>query len=113
MLKAAFLNLLLNAADAVQGQGHISLTVETRDNRHLINVTDDGDGISRAVMERLFEPFFTTRSKGTGLGLAIVQRTVNSHGGSVRVESEVGQGTRFCVELPASEGGREGADQGS
>jgi signal transduction histidine kinase len=63
-------------------------------------VSDDGSGIEPGSLERIFDPFFTTRSEGTGLGLATVHRIVEGHGGTIQVESSVGQGTRFSLRLP-------------
>ena len=69
-----------------------------------IEVTDDGPGIPTALMEKIFEPFFNTRTegKGTGLGLSICKAIVTAHGGTITVESEVGKGSTFRVELPAA-----------
>ena len=66
-----------------------------------IVVRDEGRGIEQANLERIWDPFFTTRTDGTGLGLAIVRKIVTAHGGSIRVDSEVGQGTSFEIVLPA------------
>ena len=112
-------NLVLNARDAIAGEGHVAVEV-----RHVhiealhcvgcrapidgdyveLSVTDDGPGIDPATAERIFEPFFTTKEtgKGTGMGLAIVHGIVHEHDGHVVLESSKGQGARFRVLLPAA-----------
>jgi two-component system nitrogen regulation sensor histidine kinase GlnL len=66
----------------------------------VIDVVDDGPGISKEILENLFTPFFTTKSKGTGLGLAICNKIINEHRGMIRVDSEPGKGSSFTVMLP-------------
>lgn len=100
------INLMINAADAMPDGG--KLTVRCRaadyDRSVLLDVIDTGSGISPESLPHIFEPFYTTKSKGggTGLGLAVVSRIVKAHGGTVEVESEVGQGTRFRISLRAA-----------
>ncbi len=97
-----YVNILLNAREALNGKGNIS--VSTRQNEShtvLVTIADDGPGVASELRERIFEPYFTTKTKGTGLGLAIVKHNVELYGGSVRVESEPGKGSRFVLELPA------------
>lgn len=106
-LRRALLNLLINAAQAREGDGG-SISVEARavDRGIALSVSDDGSGIPGEDIPRIFDPFYTTRERGTGLGLALVHRTVEAHDGRVEVESEVGEGTRFTIELPSGiEGG--------
>ena len=105
-LAQVFLNLLINAARAID-EGHaerneIRVRSCTEDGWVHIEVLDTGRGISADQMPRLFEPFFTTRgtSEGTGLGLPVSQRIVESHGGTLEVESRPGHGSRFSVRLP-------------
>jgi PAS domain S-box-containing protein len=97
-------NLLNNAYDAVNGQGRIDVQLTADDGWVHLSVADTGVGIAADVRPHLFEPFFTTKTegKGTGLGLAICIGIVESHGGSIEVESEVGKGSRFIVHLPRS-----------
>jgi len=109
-LEQVVVNLVLNARDAISGDGRITLTVDTteRDGGRWARLTveDSGQGMSPEVSNRIFEPFFTTKApgKGTGLGLAVVAGVVQSHGGHVEVASQPGEGTRFSVELPVSTG---------
>jgi PAS domain S-box-containing protein len=95
-------NLLNNAYDALNGQGRIEVQVTADPEWAHLRVTDNGAGIPPEARAHLFEPFFTTKpeGKGTGLGLAICIGIVESHGGSIEVESEVGKGSTFSVHLP-------------
>ena len=103
-LQQVFLNLFNNAIDAIgQGGGTVEITSRDEGNKVVIDVADTGHGIPPSVMARIFDPFFTTKpvGKGTGLGLAVSQGIVQHHGGHIRVQSEVGKGSRFFVWLPA------------
>ena len=101
-LQQVFLNLVLNAAQAVRPEGSIAVRTGVEGDSAVIVVEDDGCGISPDVMGRIFDPFFTTKpvGEGTGLGLAISYQIVRNHGGEIRVSSEPGVGTRFQVRLP-------------
>lgn len=102
-LQRAVLNLLMNGVQAVGQGGHVWVSAVAREDRRgvEIEVSDDGPGIPMRNLERIFNPFFTTRTTGTGLGLAIVHRIVESHGGSVRVSNRPEGGARFVIRLPA------------
>jgi signal transduction histidine kinase len=102
-LAEILVNLLLNAREAGGGPGNVSIAAAY--NRHdevEITVADDGPGIPPDKVERIFEPYFTTKEKGTGLGLAIVKHNAELYGGAVRVESVLGKGAKFTVTLPAT-----------
>jgi two-component system sensor histidine kinase HydH len=101
-IKQAFLNLVLNALQAMPEGGILSLTAEVGKDGLRLCFTDTGSGIPRENLERVFNPFFTTRPNGTGLGLAITHRIIQAHGGCIEVESREGKGTTFTVFLPAS-----------
>ena len=94
LLKIAFQNLLLNAAHAVRGQGHIRISLSNTGPTMVIEIADDGPGIAPEHQERLFTPFFTTKSRGTGLGLATVRRIAEAHGGEVVIRRDRASGHR-------------------
>lgn len=95
-------NLMRNASDAMEGSGHIWLDVRRRGDQAIIKIQDDGPGIPREHLDRIFDPFFTTKESGTGFGLSVVHRIVDDHGGTMRVDSRLGQGTTFTISLPMS-----------
>ena len=102
-LNQVFLNILVNAAQAIQGEGTIRIRTSAMDNRRVrIEIADDGPGIDPEVVSRIFDPGFTTKGVGvgTGLGLSICYQIVQDHGGDIRVESTPGEGTVFTIELP-------------
>jgi len=101
-LSQVFMNLLMNAVDAMEGSGTIRIQTRPSDVGVTLVFEDDGPGIPPEVLERVFEPFFTTKpvGKGTGLGLSLSYGIVERHGGTMRAESQLGEGTRFVIELP-------------
>ncbi len=102
-INQVFLNLLTNAAQAIETQGEIIIATKLRDPDHVaISITDNGCGIPEENLSRIRDPFFTTKEvgEGTGLGLSIVDEIVRSHGGELLVESRVGVGSTFTVVLP-------------
>ena len=103
-LQQVLTNLLLNAADAMRGQGVITITTRPSPDggEVVLNLTDTGCGIPADRLEKIFEPFYTTKpvGKGTGLGLSIVYGVIQRHGGTIEVESEPGEGTTFSIRLP-------------
>lgn len=99
-LGGALLNLLENAMQASSAGGEVRLEAQQAGDEVLLHVSDSGRGMDAATQERLFQPFFTTRIEGTGLGLAIVRGVVETHGGRIEVESELGEGSKFSIWLP-------------
>jgi two-component system sensor histidine kinase HydH len=99
-LQQAFMNLFLNAVEAVGSNGEVCVTTESNGTHLKISVRDSGPGIPAENLTRLFEPFFTTKKNGTGLGLAISQRIVEEHRGQIEVQSKTGHGSVFIVSLP-------------
>jgi PAS domain S-box-containing protein len=102
LLRATVLNLLLNAAQAMDGRGRIRVTGERRDGTWAIEVRDSGPGIPAAIQQEVLEPFFTTKSRGGGLGLPIAKRVAELHGGSLSLTCPESGGTSVTVTLPAA-----------
>ena len=99
------MNLMENACEAMQGGGVITITEEEVNEGPLrpaarIQVTDNGPGIKEAHLEKVLNPFFTTKEEGTGLGLSIASRIIEEHGGTLNLTSKEGEGTTFVITLP-------------
>ncbi len=107
-LKQVFMNIIVNAAEAMHGSGMLTITTVPAPNRKTVYIefTDTGEGIPEDNLTRIFDPFFTTKEvgKGTGLGLATSYGIVEDHGGKISVRSKVGEGTTFTIELPIHQG---------
>jgi len=99
-INQVLLNLLLNAIQAMEKPGTIHVSLRRDHEDALITVADEGKGILPENLSNIFRPFFTTKGHGTGLGLSLARRIVETHGGTIRVRSEVGKGTQFEVRLP-------------
>ena len=100
-LKQLFLNVFLNALQAMPGGGRLGVAALVKDERQAtVTVTDTGEGISEENLDRIFDPFFTTKKGGTGLGLSICYNIVKSHHGEIEVKSKRGEGTTILVSLP-------------
>ena len=98
-LKQAFMNIVLNAVEAMPQGGELKVSTFTKEGNICIKITDTGVGISEEDLEHIFEPFFTRKTKGTGLGLANVKRIFDEHGGTVEIESVPGEGTTVLMTL--------------
>jgi two-component system NtrC family sensor kinase len=103
-LNQVFMNLLLNAAQAVSGHGEIRITTRCKGDAVEITIADTGCGMPPEVVPRIFEPFYTTKEvgKGTGLGLSIAYDIIQKHHGHIVAASQAGQGTTFTITLPIS-----------
>ena len=99
-LQQVVLNILLNAVDAITGDGQILVQTTAGEKCVVLEIEDNGCGIPEAALENIFNPFFTTKSKGTGLGLSICRRLIEQHGGTIEAESKVEEGTKFIITLP-------------
>jgi signal transduction histidine kinase len=104
-----FLNLFLNAIQAMPNGGELKIEVIPVTSYSLdgskqdfvkITISDTGKGIPHQIVDKIFDPFFTTKPKGIGLGLSITYQIVKKHGGTIKVESELGKGTSFVINLP-------------
>jgi len=94
------LNLLLNAIQALDGVGNITVKVEESEGMACVSVEDTGPGIPPQTLSHIFRPFFTTKGHGTGLGLSLAKRIIEDHNGSIEVTSTLGQGSKFTILLP-------------
>jgi len=101
-MKQVLLNLIKNALEALDSGGQVILTSGFEDNQVWFSVHDTGSGMSPEVLERIFNPFFTTKAKGTGLGLAVIHKIITDHHGTITVESDPEQGSTFRVRLPSA-----------
>ncbi len=101
-INSVFINMLMNAAQAIENKGQIIIETSMTDGIISVKFTDTGQGIAPENLEKLFEPGFTTKSpdRGTGLGLSICKKIMEEHNGKIEVESEVGKGTTFTIYLP-------------
>jgi len=104
MLYQAFLNILINAMQAMPQGGKINIKICSSDNAAKIFFEDQGEGIPEDILEKIWDPFFTTKSKGTGLGLGIVKNIIESHGGSVQISNRSISGARVTVKIPVEQG---------
>ncbi len=103
-LREVFVNLIVNAVDAMPFGGRLAISCERQEERLRLRFSDTGMGMSEEVRERIFEPFYTTKGmQGTGLGLAVSYGIIERHGGHINVESEVGKGATFEIDLPLAE----------
>ena len=99
-MKQAFLNIFLNAIDAMPDGGILTITSRTNQSQFIINISDTGCGIHPKDLPHIFDPFFTKKDQGTGLGLSITHEIIKNHNGKIFVESVLGKGTTFRIELP-------------
>ncbi len=102
LLKIVFVNLLVNAAHAMEGDGAIRISLAEARGHSRIVVTDTGPGIPAKVLQQIFTPFFTTKARGTGLGLSTAKRVIEAHGGTIAIECPPSGGTAVVIELPLS-----------
>jgi two-component system sensor histidine kinase HydH len=102
LMRQCFLNLLINAVEALSEHGRIQVSIDARKDRNgvRVEVEDDGHGIPTHIAPKIFIPFFTTKAQGTGLGLSLVQKIVLAHNGRIEFQNGEDGGTRFIVTLP-------------
>ena len=103
MLYQSFLNILINAMQSMPSGGNIAIDINANGKIVTVNIDDEGEGIPDELIEKIWDPFFTTKKKGTGLGLGIVKNIIESHGGSILIANREEKGTRVTVELPVSQ----------
>jgi two-component system, NtrC family, sensor histidine kinase HydH len=107
-VQAAIANLMRNAKEATPSGGQIFVSTMRDTDSVIINVTDTGEGIDQQQIDRVLEPYFSTKKGGTGLGLPTVRRVAEDHGGTLTMQSEPGKGTQFSLRLPLRSGGSAG-----
>ncbi len=100
MLYQAFLNILINAMQAMPDGGEIRIETGLKDKSIIIHIEDEGEGVHKDVIDKIWDPFFTTKEKGTGLGLGIVKNIIEAHGGSIRIDNKPAHGACVIIELP-------------
>jgi PAS domain S-box-containing protein len=111
-LREVFVNLIVNAIDAMPQGGRLLISCTREEDRVQMSFRDTGTGMTEDVREKIFEPFYTTKgAHGTGLGLAVSYGIIERHEGSINVESELGKGTTFMIDLPAAEPGEVAEDK--
>ncbi|PIU00464.1 MAG: hypothetical protein COT74_05925 [Bdellovibrionales bacterium CG10_big_fil_rev_8_21_14_0_10_45_34] len=103
-INQVFMNILTNAAQAIPGEGEISVATKSKGDFVIVEIADNGEGMSAETQKRIFEPFYTTKpvGEGTGLGLSISYSLIQKHGGKIEVTSKPGKGTKFTISLPVS-----------
>jgi two-component system sensor histidine kinase AtoS len=107
-MQQVFLNILLNAVDAIEAEGTITVSTHAEGDDHFrIQISDTGKGMPEAALEKIFTPFFTTKTKGTGLGLSICKRLIEQHDGKIVVTSQIEESTSFIMTLPLEQKNRE------
>ena len=100
LIKQALLNLMINASQEMPNGGELLIRLSSEDQQAVIEVIDTGHGIEPGKLDAIFQPYWSSKSDGSGLGLPTARRIIREHGGSLKVESEVGKGTRFLLRLP-------------
>lgn len=100
LLKQAILNIIKNAINAMPEGGHLSIEQYKEHDNLILQIKDDGDGIPEENLEKIFEPYFTTKDFGSGLGLTLVYKIIKEHNGEINIKSKVGIGSLFIIKLP-------------
>ncbi len=101
LIRQALMNIIINALESVEeGKGKVTISTSCSEKWLFITISDNGKGMTDSEVERMFEPYFTTKETGSGLGLFIVYRIIHEHRGEIQIESEPGEGTTFIIKLP-------------
>lgn len=101
-IERMFVNIIKNAVQAMQENGNIMIETSSDDKMVYITISDDGPGIPKEVLARIFEPYFSTKKEGMGLGLTLVKKTIDDLWGTINIESELGKGTKVNIKLPCT-----------
>ncbi len=100
LMERVFINLILNAAQAMNFKGRLKINAEQKDGRAVVSFEDEGPGIEEDILNKIFSPFFTTKRDGSGLGLSLCRKYLDLQDGRIEVNTEIGKGTTFTVSLP-------------
>lgn len=100
LIKQAVLNIIKNAMNAMPGGGHLAINIFLENENILLVIKDDGEGIEEENLDKIFEPYFTTKDFGSGLGLTLVYKIIKEHDGEIQLKSKLGLGTSFIIKLP-------------
>ena len=113
-IQQVLVNVITNAVQAMPQGGKLTISAQKRNKSLAVGVTDTGCGIAQEVIDKIFDPLFTTRAKGIGFGLAVCKSIIERHEGNIKVKSGMGKGTTFTIELPlkAKKDMCEGEDDG-
>lgn len=101
-IKIAFRNIFINAIEAIRGKGAVEIRLSSKEEHLLLEIKDTGIGMAKDMLDKIFDPYFSTKDVGTGLGLPIAKKIIEDHGGTIRVESEIKKGTTITITLPCS-----------
>ena len=100
-IKQVLINIIKNAIESIKKDGHIKIICTNEADQYInIEITDNGEGMSRTTLDNIFQPFFTTKENGTGLGMMISEKIITEHGGTIKIQSKVGEGTIIRIQLP-------------
>ena len=102
IIERVFINIILNAAQAMNSSGRLQITLEGSEAVGMVSFHDTGPGIEQCILDKIFNPFFTTRSEGSGLGLALCKKYIEALGGRIEVTTQLGVGTTFVISLPTT-----------
>jgi signal transduction histidine kinase len=102
-IKIAFRNIFINAIEAIRGKGIVEIRLSAERKELMLQVRDSGQGMEKEILDKIFDPYFSTKDVGTGLGLPIAKKVIEDHGGSIRADSQIGHGTIITIKLPFAE----------
>ena len=102
LIKSALLNLIVNAFQAMEDIGELSISIYNNNSSCVISISDTGEGIEDKDIENIFSPFFTTKQKGNGLGLSEAYKIIQAHFGTIEVRSILNKGTTFSISIPTT-----------
>jgi signal transduction histidine kinase len=102
-MRGALMNLILNAIEAMTQGGTLSINLDQTDETLRLEIADTGPGIGKEEAKNIFEPFYTTKAQGLGLGMPYAKKIIEQHGGTVSLNTRIGEGTTICISLPVGQ----------